>query len=249
MTHVLITRPLPAAQQLADQLEKKGLVPVVAPMYTFSEREPGIDVDIGGSGPVRKLAVFTSPRAVQFGIQYLPSGGLSGLELAAVGSATAAALKASGFIVDLQADSGYTSEDLLQLESLAVAPGEAVIFCAPGGREKLADGLVELGWNVEKALVYERVQLPVANGHIETLRSVNDLISVWTSNSAVDMARETLPGDVWKKVLAAPALVISTRMQHHLKAMGATNIEVSKGPGNPDLLQAIMRIHEQQAKI
>ncbi len=47
MTHVLVTRPKDASQQLADQLDALGLVPIVMPLYTFSAREPEFDFKFG----------------------------------------------------------------------------------------------------------------------------------------------------------------------------------------------------------
>ena len=73
MTHVLVTRPNDASQQLADMLGVHDLEPMVMPMYTFTARKPGLDTDWAWSDKQsRRLAVFTSPRAVQFGIPYFP---------------------------------------------------------------------------------------------------------------------------------------------------------------------------------
>jgi len=44
-----------------------------------------------------------------------------------------------------------------------------------------------------------------------------NLISIWTSISAVEIAREYLPAAAWSKILNAPALVISARIKHHLQ--------------------------------
>jgi len=223
------------------------------PLYTFAARAPGFDISNCWSSTGRKLAVFTSPRAVQFGLPYIPAapsaGHAHGLELAVVGSATRVLLETSGYRVHLQSDTGYTSEDLLQLAALAVDPGQAVIFCAPGGRETLARGLAELGWQVSKALVYERQALQPAPDQIEALENAADLISVWTSVSAVDLAHEQLPGDLWQKILKQPALVISRRIQHHLQQLGATCIKLTDGPGNPELLSSIVRLTGQQTDI
>ncbi len=96
--------------------------------------------------PLRKLAVFTSPRAVEFGLPFIPPHDqLDDLEIAVVGSATRAKLEASGYPVHLQARSGFTSEDLMQVPELAEEPGTAVIFCAPGGRDTIAKGLRDYG--------------------------------------------------------------------------------------------------------
>lgn len=241
MTHVLVTRPRPAAQQLADQLEALGLLPIVMPLYTFSGRNSDLDMNLAWSSPTgRKLAVFTSPRAVQFGISHIPPELLRDLEFAVVGSATRAKLESGGYPVHLQARTGFTSEDLLQVPELAVDPGEAVIFCAPGGREALARGLVDLGWNVSSAMVYERLPLPPGLAQIDSIFAAKDLLSVWTSISALKLAEQYLPGAAWKKILNAPALVISARIQHYLQQLGATRVELADGPGNHELLQSII---------
>jgi len=241
MTHVLVTRPLEASRQLAEQLEALGLFPIVMPLYTFSAREPSFDMNSAWSGPgLRKLAVFTSPRAVQFGLPHIPAGQTDQLEFAVVGSATGAELESSGYPVHLQAGSGYTSEDLLRMPELAIDPGQAVIFCAPGGREALAKGLGDLGWKVVKAMVYERLSLKPGVRQLDALSAAEDLLSVWTSISALKLAQIHLPEALWTKILNAPALVISARIQHHLQQLGATCVELADGPGNPELLQAIM---------
>jgi len=244
MTHVLVTRPLDASRQLADQLAARGLIPIVMPFYTFLPREPSPGIGSAWTeGSLRKLAVFTSPRAVQFGLPFIPAPDqLGGIELAVVGSATRASLEACGYPVQLQAQSGFTSEDLLQIPELAEDPGIAVIFCAPGGRKTIAEGLGDLGWRTVKAMVYERVPLQPDAGMVNDLRNSGDLISVWTSISAVDLAEKSLPGDVWVKILRSSALVISSRIQHHLMQLGANRVVLADGPGNPELLGSILRL-------
>ena len=171
---------------------------------------------------------------------------LNGLEIAVVGSATRAKLQTSGYPVHLQARSGFTSEDLLQLSELAEDPGVAVIFCAPGGRETIAAGLQDLGWNTCKAMVYERVPLQPDAGQIDDLRNSGSLISIWTSISALNLAEGYLPADVWGKILRSPALVVSSRIQHHLQQLGANRVELADGPANPELLRSITRLTGQQ---
>jgi uroporphyrinogen-III synthase len=249
MTHVLVTRPLEKSRQLADQLKAHGLTPIVMPFYTFSPRDPLPGLRSSWSqGRSRKLAVFTSPRAVQFGLPFMPEPGeLNGIEIAVVGSTTRASLEASTYPVHLQANSGFTSEDLLQINALADDPGVAVIFCAPGGRKTLAEGLVKLGWQTIEAMVYERVPLQPGPGQFESLRNCGDMISVWTSISAIDIAEKSLPGDVWVKILGSSALVISSRIQRHLVKLGANRVELADGPGNSELLRSILRLKGEQA--
>lgn len=247
MTHILITRPLTASQQLAGQLDDLGLNPIVMPFYTFTARDPGFDLDTHWSGETRQLIVFTSTRAVEYGLPLIASETIEQLEIAVVGAATRRALEKSGYQVNIQANSGYTSEDLLQLPELASEPGEAVICCAPGGRETIAEGLCALGWSVTKAMIYERVSLSPSQAQLDELDSATDLISVWTSVAAIDLAQQSLPAILWRKILTSPMLVISARIQQHFQQLGATRTELTEGPGNPDIFQAIIDLKGEQA--
>ena len=105
MTHVLVTRPFEASRQLADQLDAQGLIPIVIPFYTFTSRKPEPDIgSVWSEESLRKLAVFTSPRAVQFGLPFIPAHDqLNGIEIAVVGSTTPASLEACGYPVHLLA--------------------------------------------------------------------------------------------------------------------------------------------------
>ena len=243
MTHVLITRPLEASQQLAEQLDALGINSTVMPMYTFATRDPKLDMNSTWTTPAkRKLAVFTSPRAVQYGFSHIPRNYLGDLEFAVIGSATSAALKTYGYPVHLRARTGFRSEDLLQLPELTSKPGEVVVFCAPGGRQTLTNGLSDLGWDVRQAMVYQRIPLVAKPEQLDSLSAAENLLSVWTSISALQLAEEHLPGVLWSKILNAPTVVISTRIQQHLQQLGATGVELSDGPGNSDLLQSLLRL-------
>ena len=72
--------------------------------------------------------------------------------------------------------------------------------------------------------------------------AAGELLSVWTSVSALELAQKYLPSDAWSKILGAPALVISGRIQQQLTQMGASRVELAPGPGNPALLGAILQL-------
>jgi len=240
MAHVLITCPRQASLQLARQLGRYGLKAIVMPLYTFSVHQPDLDVRKAlERNHGRRLALFTSPRAVRFGFEHIPPEIINDLEVAAVGAATRACIEAKGHQVHVQSPTGYTSEDLLEVSELATNPGQAVIFCAPGGRRKLANGLQELGWTVSMAMVYQREALRPSEELISEIDAAKDLLSTWTSISAIDLAREYLPPAAWKKILNAPALVISARIQHYLQQAGAARVYLAEGPGNSELLKSI----------
>ena len=175
-------------------------------------------------------------------MKHIPAEYINELEFAAIGSATQASLEQNGLKVQLQSSSGYTSEDFLQIPELTTNPGSAIIFCAPGGRKKLATGLQEIGWTTSNALVYQRKPLPPSQHQADKICEAENLISIWTSISAVEIAREYLPAAAWSKILNAPALVISARIKHHLQQAGAKYVELAEGPGNSALLQSLKAV-------
>lgn len=249
MPTVLITRPLEASEELASQLSQSGMHGVAMPFYSFAAHQPDVDVAafLAGSDG-RRMVVFTSPRAVDYGIDHIPLAQRAGLEFATVGDATRRQLEALGLTVDWQPETGYTSEDLLSLAGLKSNPGTAIVMCAPGGRGVLKPGLESLGWTVGNAMVYQRVWLAPAAQKIDEIVAAQQLLSVWTSTSALVGAQESLPAEVWSKILAAPALVVSRRIKHHLHQLGASDIRITGGPGNADLLQSIKDFIEHRQR-
>jgi len=211
------------------------------PFYGFAEHLPDLDVPATlADSKGRQLIVFTSPRAVEFGLRYIPHELRSTLEYATVGDATRKTLEAAGLKVSWQPQSGYTSEDLMALEGLRSDPGTAIVMCAPDGRGVLKPMLESLGWLGYNAMVYQRVWTLPTDEQTYRLMAAEQLITVWTSTSALLGAQENLPPEAWSKILAAPALVISDRIKHHLKQRGATDVRITNGPGNADLLQSVI---------
>lgn len=253
MTTILITRPLAEARQLADLLDNVGIGSIVMPLYDFSARAPDIAINkVFAASTGRKLAIFTSPRAVKFGLEYLPSEIRTGVEIAAIGEATCRQLENAGLKVDWKPATGFTSEDLLGVAGLslddnsATGPaskeGTAIIVTAPGGRNALQTGLQSKGWVVSKALVYQRKSLTPGEQSVTAILESQDLLSIWTSTSALNGAQKRLPASVWTKILNSPALVISARIKHHLQQQGVSDITLADGPGNADLLQSICKL-------
>ena len=190
-----------------------------------------------------------------------------------VGAATCRQLEQAGLTVDWMPAVGFTSEDLLNVDGLSLAepdtsvhvqstdeqclgkqgPGAqssnsatAVVIAAPGGRDVLPKGLEAMGWNVSKAMVYQRQALLPGEKTSLAILNAKDLLSIWTSTSALTSAQKGLPAQAWARILAAPALVISERIKHHLHQMGASDITLTDGPGNADLLQSICRFASEQ---
>jgi uroporphyrinogen-III synthase len=159
---IVITRPAHQAGSLAARVAAVGgraiLFPVVeitdpadlTPLNALVDRLHEFD-----------LAVFISPNAVSKAMDLisvrraLPAR----LRFAAVGDASANALRACGVAHVIAPAENFDSEALLALPALREAAGKrVVIFRGEGGREVLRDTLITRGAHVEYAECYRRVR-------------------------------------------------------------------------------------------
>ena len=246
-SHVLISRPRHEAEELAAMLVPLGLEAVVQPAFDYHPLEaraeaPEAFAELEAAQP-SDLLVFTSPRAVAMGLPQLPREVLWRARVAAIGPATAHALRAGGVQVDVTARSGYTSEALLDTlaREPAVDPDEraAFIVAAPGGREALADGLARLGWRTRFIMVYKPLPAALDRDALSTLAEASGLISVWTSGNAMTALSQRLPPATWFQICQGDWVVISERLQRLARAYGPSQIHLAGGPGNGAILAAI----------
>ena len=98
-SHVLITRPRQEAEELAAMLTPLGLQVVLQAAFEFRERDaaseqPRVLADLESTNASR-LLIFTSTRAVKFGLAQLPRDLVQRQKIAAIGPATSKALKAA----------------------------------------------------------------------------------------------------------------------------------------------------------
>lgn len=158
---VVVTRPRHQAAGLVAELERRGARVMEYPLL---EVAPPTD-----EAPARALvdrlddyglAIFISANAAQWGLELVRRRGrsLAGLEVAAVGGATARALAAQGVRPAVVPHQRFTSEGLLELlPAERVAGRRIIIFRGEGGRALLADELRARGARVDYAEVYRRV--------------------------------------------------------------------------------------------
>lgn len=245
-SHVLLTRPRPESESLAALLAPLGLEPVVLPPFDYrglelSAAQPAELASLNRA-TAADLIVFTSPRAVEHGLPQLPAAALGRARVCAIGPSTARELAGAGVRARSAPDGGYTSEALLA--SLAAAPGSterarAYIVAAPGGREKLADGLGELGWRVHMLWAYRAEPAPLPGRELKRLENARSVVSVWTSGNALRALSQRLPTAAWFRVCQGPWVVISERLERLARAYGPQRIERSRGPDNAAIVAAI----------
>jgi len=159
---IVITRPRPAAEALAAAIALEGARPFVFPSLAIEDLAPSGELDSALARlPRAALAIFVSAHAVQKGLAAARRRGPwpAGTRVAAVGEATAEALRNSGFDAVISPTERHDSEALLALPQLQHVEGaDIVIFRGEGGREHLRQALEARGARVAYAQCYRRVR-------------------------------------------------------------------------------------------
>lgn len=245
ISEVFISRPQPQAGKLAVLVEALGLEAIVQPAFRFArvdlaaEQPEALEEMRAASSP---LLVFTSTRSAVHGLAQLPVQTLQDARVVAIGPATARALGAAGLRLALTPGDAYTSEALLArlAGQRAGRSGRcAYIIAAPGGREKLAEGLQQLGWKVRVLMVYRAQPFEIDPAVLQALGSATAPLSVWTSANAMESLAQRLPATAWQRLCRGEWLVISERLREQARVYAAGKIHLAAGPGNADILRSI----------
>lgn len=213
---ILITRPAAQAESLCAQIERFGGRAVRFPTIAIEPLEaPAV-------GPC-DLVVFVSVNAVEHGKHLLAGAGSP--RIAAIGKATAAALKSANIPVDCVPESGFTSEALLAHPELKLEPGmRALIVRGSGGRELLQQTFADRGLIVDTREVYRRVCPSVDARALEALETEwsEGGIHVVTLTSVTNLDHLTrMLTDRGRALLATtPVLVVSERIRQAAIAAG-----------------------------
>jgi uroporphyrinogen-III synthase len=161
---IVITRPRSAAEALAAALAREGAQPFVFPALAIEDLPPTNELQ-AALARLREatLAVFVSANAVHRGLAASLQQGPwpTSARVAAIGEATAQALRESGFDAVISPEGRHDSDALLALAPLqraSVAGENVVVFRGEGGRERLKEALEERGARVSYAQCYRRVR-------------------------------------------------------------------------------------------
>ncbi len=237
-THALVSRPRPQLDELAARLEAAGVSPVALPAFRFEAQADRVAADAAWRDRDTRLLIFTSPRAVTFGLPALDTDMLAEARIAAIGPATARALADAG-LEPLQASGPrHDSETLLDHLDALLPPGAAVIFAAPGGREALEQGLRSRGWAVRLVPVYRRVAIAPDPAQVARLERADSVVSFWTSTTAMEHLLESLTPMARERVLDGTAIVVSERLAGVARSHGFREVHTAGGASNRSLLAA-----------
>lgn len=150
---VAVTRPAERCAGLVAAIEALGAEALLVPLIATRSVAPG-DA-LAASLADAALVALSSASAVAALEAACPVERRGELRVAAVGPATAEALRAAGFAVQVEGD-GSGGGQLARAIGAPRSEGDrCVLLAAAEPRPELADGLVELGWQVERAVAYE----------------------------------------------------------------------------------------------
>lgn len=169
---VLVTRPSRLAAMTLHALRTAGHHAEHLPLLNLTPlKSPELEAALARY-PEADFAIFVSANAAEFGIAALAANkvNLAGPRIAAIGSATAAALGAAGLNVDLVPEDGHDSEALLKHPALQDVKGRVILLfrgeSEGGGRRTIAETLASRGAEVVPATCYRREPAQHAAGRI-----------------------------------------------------------------------------------
>ncbi|KAA6185272.1 uroporphyrinogen-III synthase [Thiohalocapsa marina] len=241
---VLITRPAAQADALSRLVAELDGEPILFPTV---EILPTLEAE-AARAQLRQpwdLMVFVSRNAVEHALALL--GGaepLAHTRLAAVGKATAAAIRAAGLPSPLVPASGFDSEALLQLPELTAVAGRRVLIVrGDGGRPLLRDTLRQRGAEAAFAEVYRRVPPQVDVGALlPQWESALGYVTA-TSDEVLANLMGLLPPAAYPWMFGLPLAVLSERNAQTALAMGFRTVAVASEASDAGLCDALCRLH------
>lgn len=243
--HILVTRPEHQADNLSRLIEQQGGVAVRFPTLEIVAREDTGDIKNTLANPDKfQWIIFISANAVNFALKAndgkIP--GTKSVRFAAVGQATAEAMKLAGLPVDLVPVNGYNSEALLAMPELQQVAGQhCLIVRGEGGREQLATTLRNRGAKVDYLEVYKRVIPGIDNAPVVELLAQHALDVITVTSAEALQNLNVMLGEQNNKLLPLiPLVVVSDRIRRQAFDMGFNRIAVTDSPIDTAILETVI---------
>ena len=240
---ILVTRPAALAGSVCDMLERQGAetvrfpaLEILPPGDTERFRRQLAERNLSRA----QLAIFISPTAVEMAWPALEGAWPATVPLAAVGTGTAAALRARGAASVIHPTTGSDSEALASMPQLHLVSGKTVLIIrGEGGRDWLAQTLRSRGAQVEYVECYRRSR-PGADPAPLALRWLAGGISavVVTSIEALDNLVAMLPPEVHQRLFSTPLFAPHERIAVHARRLGVECVVVT-GSGDKATVEGI----------
>jgi uroporphyrinogen III methyltransferase / synthase len=242
---VVVTRSGSRVRGLIEAVQREGAEAVEVPLTAQTEPHDGgaalrtAATEVGSF----RWVVFTSVNAVSRFMGGLRDARALGATLvAAVGPATADALRSAGVEPDLvpteHSASGLTAAFPLHDPT---SPGNRVLFpCADRAPSTVPDALVEKGWEVERVEAYRTVALPPPRRPLMQRVARADAV-VFTAASSVE-AFSALRGPDGAPLRVPPLVVcIGPTTAESARALGMSGVEQAEATSARSIVDALIR--------
>lgn len=222
---VLVTRPLPQGEILCTAIGERGGTARSFPALEIQQLTTCVTATYD-------LAIFVSVNAVQHGLTLFAAH--PELRLAAIGRATAAAMKQAGRPPHVVPEADFNSEALLAHPDLLSGQiRRVVIVRGQGGRELLHETLSARGVEVHSCEVYRRVLPRIDPSALDaltqfwteegieavTVTSIETLHNLWS----------LLPAELRTRLRTTPLLVASGRIAQAASELGLSGTVIDAG--------------------
>ncbi len=242
---VVVTRSGSRGRSLVEALHRAGAEAVEVPLTEqVGPRDGGVALRAAAEELDHyRWAVFTSVNAVERLMGELRDARSLGSTLvAAVGAATAGALRTAGVEPDLVPAEHRAAGLVAEFPDYEPgSPGNLVLFpCAEEAPSTISEGLGAKGWEVRRIHAYRTVALPPPEGWLLDRMAHADAVTFAASSSATAYAALKGPDGA---PLPVPPLVIcmgsTTAMD--ARALGMTGVEEADGPSSEGIVAALAR--------
>jgi len=247
---VLVTRPRSQAHELVAAIEAEGGIAHCFPALKIVPRDIAEVEREAAAFAAPDIAIFVSPNAVRYGLQYADSA-----RLAAIGPTTAASIAQAGRQADIVPDDGFDSESLLRHAELADVRGKEIcIIRGADGRELLADTLRARGATVRYLAVYDRERAAPSDAeiaHVEIAWRKRDIYAITVMS--VETLRHLLallPDWCEQRLASMPLVTPAARViKETLDRYPDASPILAAGPNAEEMVQAIIAIHRNDPGI
>lgn len=238
---ILVTRTREQAEGLVDRLHAAGASVAVVPLIaTVPVAEPeaiiGTAAAIRAAPPPRWVA-FTSATAVRLVLGAAGTAAISGMRIAAVGPATAAALEAQGAVPDVVASEHDARGLGASMLGLGMAGATVWLPVAEGARGELTDALRGGGASVTVQHLYRSAMPASAPGRLRTaLAGGIDAITLTSGSTARNLVEALGPGGFDERV---SIVCIGEQTAAEARSFGLVVQAVAREPSVEGLVRAL----------
>ncbi|WP_102797592.1 uroporphyrinogen-III C-methyltransferase [Bowmanella denitrificans] len=245
MAKFLLLRPEGKCQASSKALNDAGVATVGLPLIDIAPDRAQISAfaECLSALAAQSKVLFVSTSAAELALQAMQGKAWpQHVSYFAVGQSTAAKLLAGG--LQVQFPEQEDSEGLLALAELKVVNSlQALLVKGQGGRELIADTLIERGAEVQSVALYQRVKVkdPVPT---QAWQKHEIQCIMATSGELLEAAFAQLEPD-WLR--AVPWILVSPRLQDKARDKGIRQVSLSRNASDEALIQAARQFMEQRA--